>query len=248
MSSDPSRRRGCALVTGASGGIGAAVARSLADAGWPVAVGYASGRERAEAVVEAIRSAGGQAIAAGADLADPAAADALVELAETRLDQPLLVLVNNAGVARDALVSDVEDAHWQEMIDVNLTGALRLMRRALGSMSALRFGRIVNVASVVADRANPGQAGYAASKAGLIALTRTAAAEVARRRITINAIAPGVIGTDTVEGREVALRARVPAGRCGTAEEVAACARFLVSDEAAYVTGSVLTVDGGVTA
>ena len=162
---------------------------------------------------------------------------------------PLLVLVNNAGVTADGLVPQIGDEEWARVIDTNLSGPFRVTRRALRPMLRARFGRIVNVASIVGPRANPGQANYAASKAGLIGFTKTVAAEVARRGVTVNAVAPGFIDTDMTHGLDLeALVARVPARRVGTPEEVAACVRFLVSEEAAYVTGSTLTVDGGLTA
>lgn len=241
-------RDGCALVTGASRGIGAAVARALARDGWPVGVNYRSDREGAERVVAEIEEDGGRALALAADVTDPGAPDQLFEALESHFSAPVLVLVNNAGVARDDLTPSLGDDDWSAVIDTDLTAAFRLTRRALRPMLRARSGRIVNVSSVVGLRANPGQANYSAAKAGLIALTKTAAVEVARRGITINAVAPGVI--DTAMTADVAdnLLAAVPARRAGTAEEVAACVRFLVSDEASYVTGAVLSVDGGLAA
>ncbi len=238
---------GCALVTGASRGIGAASARALADAGWPVAVNYRADSHGAAATVDAIEAAGGRAEAIQGDVADPACADALFAAAEERLG-PVMVLVNNAGVRADALSPQIADADWDVVIDTNLTAAFRLTRRALRPMLRARYGRVVNVSSVVGQRANPGQANYAASKAGLIAMTKTVAAEVARRSVTVNAVAPGLVDTGMTEDLGDELLKAVPARRAGTPEEVAACIRFLASDEAAYVTGSVLTVDGGMTA
>jgi 3-oxoacyl-[acyl-carrier protein] reductase len=241
-------RQGCALVTGASRGIGAAIARALAADGWPVGVNYRSEREAAERVVAEIEGEGGRAVALGADVADPDAPDQLFEALESEYGMPVLVLVNNAGIARDDLLPSLGNEEWSTVIETNLNAAFRLTRRALRPMLRARAGRIVNVSSVVALRANPGQSNYAAAKAGLIAMTKTAAVEVARRNVTINAVAPGWIDTDMTADVSTDLLAAVPARRAGTPEEVAACVRFLVSDEASYVTGAVLTVDGGLAA
>ena len=241
-------REGCALITGGSRGIGAATARRLAEAGWPVALGYRASGEAAETLVEEFAAAGGRALAIQGDVADHAAAEELVARAETELG-PVLVLVNNAGIRADGLAPQIGDEDWDSVLDTNLSGAFRLTRRALRPMLRARFGRIVNVASVVGLRANPGQANYAAAKAGLIGMTKTVAAEVARRGITVNAVAPGFIDTD-MTGELVlnGAKERIPARRAGTPEEVAACIAFLASEEASYVTGSTLTVDGGLSA
>jgi 3-oxoacyl-[acyl-carrier protein] reductase len=242
------RTDGCALVTGGSRGIGAATARALASDGWAVGVNYRSDRAGAEAVVAEIERGGGSAIALAGDVCEPDAADRLFEELESHFECPVLVLVNNAGISADDLTPSLSDEAWESVINTDLNAAFRLTRRALKPMMRARAGRIVNVSSVVGLRANPGQANYAAAKAGLIALTRTAAVEVARRGITINAVAPGWIDTEMTADVSQDLLAQVPARRAGTPEEVAACVRFLTSDSASYVTGAVLSVDGGLAA
>jgi 3-oxoacyl-[acyl-carrier protein] reductase len=242
------RPDGSALVTGASRGIGAAIAKALAREGWPVGVNYRSDDEAANAVVTEIADAGGRAVAVKGDVADPATADVLFERLEEEFG-PVLVLVNNAGVRADGLAPMIDDDDWQTVIDTNLSAAFRLTRRALRPMIRNRYGRVVNIASIVGPvKGNAGQANYAASKAGLVAMTRTVAAEVARRGVTVNAVAPGLIETDMTEGIADNLLELVPARRPGTPEDVAECVRFLASDGAAYVTGVCLTVDGGLTA
>jgi len=238
---------GCALVTGASRGIGAATAKALASDGWRVGVNYRSDAAGAGRTVAEIEDAGGTAIALQGDVSNPAAADELFARLEAELG-PVLVLVNNAGITADNLSPALSDDDWDRVVDTNLTGAFRLTRRALRPMLRARFGRIVNVASIVGTNANPGQANYAAAKAGLIGLTKTVAAEVAKKGVTVNAVAPGLIATEMTEGLDGSMLAHVPAKRAGTPEEVAACVRFLVSPDAAYVTGTTLTVDGGLSA
>jgi 3-oxoacyl-[acyl-carrier protein] reductase len=234
-------------VTGASRGIGAAIARALAAEGWPVGVNYRSDADAAAAVVRSIEEAGGRALAIAADVSEPGAADELFTRVEEELG-PVLVLVNNAGVRADNLSPAMDDDEWERVMNTNLSAAFRMTRRALRTMIRTRWGRVVNVASVAGQRAAPGQANYATAKAGLVALTKTVAAEVARRSVTVNAVAPGFVSTDMTAGLDDRLLELVPARRMGTPEEVAACVRFLASEEAGYVTGAVLTVDGGLTA
>jgi 3-oxoacyl-[acyl-carrier protein] reductase len=238
---------GCALVTGAAGGIGAAIARALAADGWPVGVNYRSDSEGAERVAAEIEDAGGRAAVLSGDLRADDAADALFDSLEERFG-PVLVLVNNAGVRADGLSPQLGDEQWARVIDTNLSAAFRTTRRALAPMLRARFGRIVNVASVVGPRANAGQSNYAASKAGLIGFTKTVAVEVARRGVTVNAVAPGFVETRLTEDVGNGIVDAIPARRVGTPEEVAACVRFLTSQEASYVTGTTLTVDGGMSA
>lgn len=237
-------RHGCALVTGGSRGIGAAIAVALAAEGWPVAVNYRSDESAAAGTVAQIEQAGGRALALAADVTDPEQTQECFARAEQELG-PVLVLVNNAGVRADDLALSMRDSEWAHVLDTNLTAAFRLTRQALRAMIRARFGRVINLASVVGPRANPGQSNYAAAKAGLIGMTKTVAVEVARKGVTVNAIAPGLIATDMTANLDGGLLSAVPARRAGTPEEVAACARFLASEQAGYVTGSVLYVDGG---
>jgi 3-oxoacyl-[acyl-carrier protein] reductase len=240
------RPEGVALVTGSSRGIGAATALMLAADGWPVRVNYRADEAGAKEVVAQIEAAGGTATLWQGDIAD---ADDIARMTEPGDDGPVLVLVNNAGVRMDNLSPQLEDDQWQTVIDINLTATFRATRAVLPKMMRARFGRVINVASVAGIRANPGQANYSASKAGVIGFTKTVAAEVARRGVTVNAVAPGLIETafteDVMEGD---MAKAIPARRVGTPEEVAACIRFLASEQASYVTGTTLTVDGGLSA
>jgi 3-oxoacyl-[acyl-carrier protein] reductase len=236
-----------ALVTGASKGIGSAIAKALAADGWQVAVNYRSDDVGAKATVAAIEGAGGHAVALAGDVAN-GTPDQLFSEAEEELGGPVLALVNNAGVRADNLAIQIDDADWDAVLNTNLSAAFRLTKRAIRPMLKARYGRIVNVASVVGPRANAGQANYAAAKAGLIGLTKTVSHEVARRGITVNAVAPGFIETDMTKDLLDDVVKEIPARRAGQPEEVAAAVRFLASDDAAYVTGTTLFVDGGMSA
>ena len=233
-----------ALVTGASGAIGGAIARAMHRQGARVALA-GTRRERLEALAGEL---GEGAIVVTADLADRAAVDAMFKAAEAGLGA-VDILVNNAGITRDQLALRMKDADWDAVIEVDLTAAFRLSRAALRGMLKRRGGRIINISSVIGVTGNPGQANYAAAKAGLIALTKSLAHEVAARSVTVNAIAPGFIEsamTDALIGerRDTILR-NVPAGTLGTGEDVAAAAVWLASAEARYVTGQTIHVNGG---
>jgi 3-oxoacyl-[acyl-carrier protein] reductase len=233
-----------ALVTGASGGIGGAIARVLHGAGASVLLAGT----RQQALHEFAASLGDRAHVAVADLGDPAAGDALVKAADAAMGQ-LDILVNNAGLTRDMLALRMKDEDWQKVIDVDLTAAFRLARAAMRGMVKRRWGRIISITSVVGQTGNPGQANYAAAKAGLVGMSKALAAEVAARGITVNCVAPGFIATAMTEGLTAEQQARiaqaVPLGRVGTAEEVAPAVLFLASEEARYVTGHTLHVNGG---
>jgi 3-oxoacyl-[acyl-carrier protein] reductase len=233
-----------ALVTGASGGLGGAIARALHGQG--AAVGL-SGTRR-DALDALAGELGDRAHVLPCDLSDAEAVAALVEQARDAMGA-LDILVNNAGLTRDGLAVRMKDDDWATVIEVNLSAAFRLSRSALRGMMKQRWGRIVNVTSVVGVTGNPGQANYAASKAGLIGMTKAIAAEVAGRGITVNCLAPGMIDTAMTQAlsddQREALRARIPAGRLGEAADIAAGAVYLASAEAAYVTGQTLHINGG---
>ncbi|MBW7922759.1 MAG: 3-oxoacyl-[acyl-carrier-protein] reductase [Rubellimicrobium sp.] len=233
-----------ALVTGASGGIGGAIARALHGAGATVALsGTREGPLR-----DLAAELGARAHVLPCDLSDAAAVDALPGAAAAATGG-IDILVNNAGITRDQLFMRMSDDDWNTVLAVNLTAAMRLSRAAIRPMMKARWGRIVNISSIVGATGNAGQANYAAAKAGLVGMTRAVAAEVASRGITANCVAPGFIATAMTdklnEAQQAAILGQIPMGRMGTADEIAAAVLYLASPEAAYVTGTVLHVNGG---
>lgn len=237
-----------ALVTGGSRGIGRAIARTLAREGFQVYLTYVSRPEEAEKTVEEIRSQGGQARAFGLDVSDGAAVADFFG-AEIKDQVNLAVLVNNAGITRDVLLLRMKDEDFDRVLTVNLRGAFLCSREAAKIMSRARYGRIVNISSVVGQMGNAGQANYASAKAALLGLTKSCAKELAARQITVNAVTPGFIETDMTATLSADVRASytdsIPLRRMGSAEDVAEAVAFLASDKAAYITGQVLGVNGG---
>ena len=234
-----------ALVTGASGGIGSSIARSLAAQGARLAVSGSNADK-----LEAFRaSLGGDHVALPCNLSDAAAVDALVPQAVEALGGKLDILINNAGVTRDNLAMRMKDDEWDQVIRVNLEAAFRLIRAAAKPMMKARFGRVISITSVVGQTGNPGQANYAASKAGLVGMSKALAQELASRNITVNCVAPGFIASAMTEvlpeAQKNALLGKIPAGKLGEGADVAAAVVYLASREAGYVTGQTLHVNGG---
>jgi 3-oxoacyl-[acyl-carrier protein] reductase len=234
-----------ALITGASGGIGSAIAKALHGHGATVVL---SGTR--EDTLEAVRARlGERAHVAPCNLADPLSVEALPKAAEAAAGSPIDILVNNAGVTRDNLFMRMKDEEWDQVIAIDLTAAFRLSRAVLRNMMKKRWGRIVQITSVVGVTGNPGQGNYAAAKAGVIGMSKALAAEVASRNITVNCVAPGFITTPMTDvlttDQRTGLLGRIPAGRMGTPNEIAAAVVYLASEEAAYVTGQTLHINGG---
>ncbi len=256
MSDTPSRRiqvdlsGQTALVTGASRGIGKAIALALGQAGAKVAC-IARNEEKLRETADAISSAGGTAVVYACDVTDSAAVQKVVEAVVEDWDQ-LDIVVNNAGITRDTLIPRMSDEDWDDVISTNLRSVFLFTRAASLVMMRRRSGRIINISSVSGIMGNPGQSNYSASKAGIIGLTRSVARELGSRKVTVNAICPGFIATEMTDALGTAVqdevKKRVPAKRLGKAEEIADAVLYIASDSAAYLTGQILTLDGGLTA
>ncbi|MFO7718533.1 MAG: 3-oxoacyl-[acyl-carrier-protein] reductase [Thermodesulfobacteriota bacterium] len=240
--------RPAALITGGSRGIGKAVALRLAQDGYEIILTYVSKPDEAQAVCETIAAQGGTARALPLNIGDT---EAIAEFFQEHITGivDLHVLVNNAGITKDGLIVRMKPADWEQVLQVNLTGSFACLQQAAKLMMKRRKGRIINIASVVAQMGNPGQANYVAAKSGLIGLTKTAALELAPRGVTVNAVAPGFIATDMTDALSDTLKdqykQKIPLQQFGRAEDIAAAVAFLASDEAGYITGQVLGVNGG---
>ena len=238
-----------ALITGGSRGIGRAIALRLAREGTKVAINYKTNEEAARWVVDTVAEMGGEAMAVAADVSQSTAVEAMVKRVVDSWGS-IDILVNNAGVIHDSLLMRMTEEVWDEVVNTNLKGAFNCTKAVLRFMVRKRWGRIINVVSVVGLEGNPGQSNYAASKAGVIAFSRSIAKEVASRNITVNAVAPGYIATEIVadlapEFRDLIL-SRIPQNRFGTVEDVANMVGYLASEEATYITGEVIRIDGGI--
>lgn len=236
-----------ALITGASRGLGKAIAIRLAKDGFAVVINYQSNKEAAEDTLKQVQEAGGVGELLPFDVSDPQAIEnALESWKNSHPDEYISVLVNNAGIRQDNLIIFMQDEQWNRVLDTTLNGFFYITRRLLKDMLTHRSGRIINMASLSGLKGMPGQANYSAAKAALIGATKALAQEVAARKVTVNAIAPGFISTDmTKELNEAELKKLVPMGRFGKPEEVAALTAFLASDEAGYITGQVISINGG---
>lgn len=236
-----------ALITGASRGLGKAIALRLAQDGLAVIINYQSNRDAAEDTLRQVQEAGGTAELLPFDVSDPKAIEtALESWSEKHPDDYISVLVNNAGIRQDNLMIFMQEEQWSRVLDTTLNGFFYITRRLLKDMLTHRNGRIINMASLSGIKGLPGQTNYSAAKAALIGATKALAQEVAARKVTVNAIAPGFIATDmTKELNEAELKKLIPMGRFGKPEEVAALTAFLASDDAAYITGQVISINGG---
>lgn len=237
-----------ALVTGASRGIGRAIAETLASEGAKVAINYAGNVKAAEEAKAAIEAAGGEAILVKADVSDPAAVQEMISTVTEAFGQ-IDILVNNAGITRDGLLMRMKDEDWDAVISTNLKGVYNCTKAVTKLMMKKRYGRIVNMTSVVGITGNAGQTNYSAAKAGVIGFSKSAAKELSSRGITVNMVAPGFIDTDMTavlpDKVKEEMAAGIPLGRIGKAQDVANAVLFLVSDQASYITGQVVNVDGG---
>ena len=237
-----------AIVTGASRGIGREIALNLANEGAKVAVNYSGSKERADEVVELIKNAGGEAFAIQADVSNPDSVKNMIDETIATFGS-IDILVNNAGITRDNLLMRMKEDEWDDVININLKGVFLCTKGVTRQMMRQRAGKIVNVASIVGVSGNPGQANYVAAKAGVIGLTKTTAKELATRNINVNAVAPGFITTDMTEALsedvQKQMLANIPLGKLGSPENVAKTVLFLLSDDAAYITGQTIHVDGG---